>query len=79
MKETKMEFVEKARQAASAAELLALAKEHGIRLDEAEANAMFEKLAELSDEEIEMAAGGQLRRRLEEPWEPVEPAEPNFI
>lgn len=55
------ELIEKAKQAKSAEELLALAKENGIELSEDEAKAYFEQLnksGELSDDELDNVAGG---------------------
>ncbi|MDO4338246.1 MAG: Nif11-like leader peptide family RiPP precursor [Eubacteriales bacterium] len=54
------EQLEKAKQAKSAEELLALAKENGIELTEEKARAFYGKLSseELADEELENAVGG---------------------
>lgn len=55
------ELFEKARGTNSPEELLALAKENGIELDEKEAKVFFEQLhnsEELSDEELNNVAGG---------------------
>ncbi|MCM1023705.1 MAG: Nif11-like leader peptide family RiPP precursor [Prevotella sp.] len=55
------ELIEKARQAKSAEELSALAKENGIELSEDETKAYFEQLnksGELSDDELDSVAGG---------------------
>lgn len=55
------EFIEKARSAKSADELLKLAEENGMKLSEEEANVYFEKInnsAELSDEELSKVVGG---------------------
>ncbi len=55
------ELLEKARQANSPEELLALAKENGYPLDEEGAKAYFEQLhtvGELSDDELDNVAGG---------------------
>lgn len=59
------EFLEKAKKAASAEELLALAKENGVELSEAEAAAYFKELnhadeqsGELPDASLEQVAGG---------------------
>lgn len=55
------ELIEKARQAKSAEEILALAKEHGIEMSEEAAEAHFEKLSgsgEMSDEELDNVSGG---------------------
>ena len=55
------ELIEKAKQAKSAEELLALAKENNIELTEDEAKEYFEwlnKQGELSDEELDNVSGG---------------------
>ena len=55
------ELIEKARQANSPEELLALAKESGIELSEDKAKEYFEQLnrsGELSDEELDNVSGG---------------------
>lgn len=55
------ELIEKARQANSPEELLALAKENGIELSEDEVKEYFERLnnsGELSDEELDNVSGG---------------------
>ncbi len=55
------ELLEKARQANSPDELLALAKENGIELSETSAEEYFEKLhrsGEMSEEELENVSGG---------------------
>ena len=55
------ELIEKARQAKSHEELIALAKENGIELSEDKAKEYFERLnlsGELSDEELDNVAGG---------------------
>lgn len=55
------EMILKAKQAKSAAELLALAKENGVEMTEENANKYFEQLhksGELSDEELDNVAGG---------------------
>lgn len=55
------ELIEKARQAKSHEELIALAKENGIELSEDKAKEYFEKLSasgELSDDELNNIAGG---------------------
>ena len=55
------ELIEKARQAKSPEELLALAKENNYDFNEEQANAYFEQLnksGELSDNELENVAGG---------------------
>lgn len=57
------ELIERAKQAGSAEELLALAKENGVKLTAEEAQEVYEMWhasAELSDEELENAAGGSL-------------------
>ena len=55
-------FIEKAKQAQSPAELIALAKESGMEMTEEQAKAYFEKLNskadELSDDELDNVAGG---------------------
>lgn len=55
------ELIEKAKQAKSAEELLAMAKENGIEMTEEAAKANFDKLnksGELSDEELDNVSGG---------------------
>lgn len=55
------ELIEKAKQAKSAEELAALAKENGIDISDDEAEEYFERLnksGELSDEELDGVAGG---------------------
>ena len=55
------EMIQKAKEAKSAEELLALAKENDIELTEEEAENLFDRLhatGELADEELENAAGG---------------------
>ncbi len=55
------ELIAKARSAKSAEELLALAKENGMELDEDGARAYFEQLnksGELSDDELDNVSGG---------------------
>ena len=55
------ELMEKARQAKSPEELLALARENDIQIPEERAKALFETLsssAELADEELDNVAGG---------------------
>ncbi len=56
------ELLEKAKQAKSAEELIALAKENGVELTAEEANTYFAKLnpknGELSDDELDQVAGG---------------------
>lgn len=56
------EFIDKAKQAQSLAELIALAKESGMEMTEKQAKAYFEKLNskadELSDDELDNVAGG---------------------
>ena len=56
------EFIEKAKQAQSPAELIALAKESGMEMTEEQAKTYFEKLNskadELSDDELDNVAGG---------------------
>ena len=63
--ETKItqEMIERAKQAGSAEELLALAKENGVEFTEEEAQLLYDRWnasLELSDEELENAAGGSL-------------------
>lgn len=56
------ELLEKAKQAASAEEILALAKENGVEMTKEQANACYAKLnptsGELSDDELDNVAGG---------------------
>ena len=55
------ELLEKARQAKSPEELLALAKENNIEISEEHAKALFERLngsEKLADEELDNVAGG---------------------
>lgn len=55
------EIIEKAKQAKSAEELMALAKENGIGITEEQAAEYFERLnrsGELSDDELDSVAGG---------------------
>ncbi|MCM1023706.1 MAG: hypothetical protein NC395_06565 [Prevotella sp.] len=55
------ELIEKARQAKSAEEILALAKENGISMTDETARAHFERLhnsGEMSDEELDNVSGG---------------------
>ena len=56
------ELIEKAKQAKSVEELLALAKENGMEITEEQANAYYAQLSpksgELSDEELDNVAGG---------------------
>ena len=53
------EMLEKAKEAKSAEELMALARENGIDLPEEKAEEVYRKLsAELSDEELDNVAGG---------------------
>ncbi len=55
------ELIEKAKQAKSAGEISALAKEHGVEMSEGTAKAYFEKLnssGEMSDEELDNVSGG---------------------
>ncbi len=55
------ELIEKAKQAKSAEEILALAKENGIEMTEGAAKAYFDKMSgsgELSDEELDNVSGG---------------------
>ncbi len=59
---TREELILKAKEAKSAEELLALAKENGMEMTEEEANAYFAQLnpvsGELSDDELDNVAGG---------------------
>ncbi len=58
------ERIEKARQASSAEEIIALAKEHGVGMSEEGAKAYFEKLnrsGEMSDDESDSVSGGGCR------------------
>ena len=59
------ELIEKAKQAKSVEELLALAKENGMEMTEEQANAYFSQLhptsGEIADEELENVAGGGCR------------------
>lgn len=55
------ELIEKAKQAKSAEEILALAKENGIEMTDEAAKAHFERLhnsGEISDEELDNVSGG---------------------
>lgn len=56
------ELIEKAKQAKSVKELLALAKENGMEMTEEQANAYYAQLSpksgELADDELENVAGG---------------------
>ncbi len=55
------ELIEKARQARSTEEIIALAKEHDIEMSEEGAKAYFEKLnssGEMSDDELDNVSGG---------------------
>lgn len=55
------DLIEKARQAKSAEELLALAKENGVEMSAEAAKAHFERLnqsGEISDEELDNVSGG---------------------
>ncbi len=55
------ELLEKAKQAKSAEELIALVKENGVEIPEDKAKALFEKLkGALSDEELDGVSGGGL-------------------
>lgn len=58
------ELLEKAKAAASAEELMALAKESGVEMTAEEAKAYFDRLhwsGELSDEELANVSGGFLK------------------
>lgn len=56
------ELLEKAKQAASAEEILALAKKNGVEMTEEQANACYAKInhtsGELSDDELDNVVGG---------------------
>lgn len=57
------ELIAKAKEAASAEELLALAKENNVEITEDEAKEYYDRLhatGELSDDELENAAGGMV-------------------
>ncbi len=57
----KEEFIAKLKEAKSADEILALAKENGIELDEEKAKELFAELnasGEISDDELDKVAGG---------------------
>ena len=59
----KEEFIAKLKGAKSADEILALAKENGIELDEEKAKELFAELnasGELSDDELDKVAGGNI-------------------
>ena len=60
------ELIAKAREAKSAEELLALAKENNVELTEEEAKAYFEqmnKTGELADDELDSVAGGGCHKK----------------
>ncbi len=66
------ELIEKAKQAKSAEELIALAKENGAQITEENAKAYFDKLnkaGELSDDELDNVAGGCGNNKEEKPSE----------
>lgn len=55
------ELIEKAREAGSAEELLALAKENGIKINEEQAKDCYDRLhitGELADDELDSVSGG---------------------
>ncbi len=59
----KEEFISKLKEAKSADEILALAKESGIELDEEKAKELFAELnasGELSDDDLDKVAGGNI-------------------
>ncbi len=59
----KEEFIAKLKEAKSADEILALAKENGIELSEDKAKELFSQLnasGELSDDDLEKVAGGNI-------------------
>ena len=59
----KEEFISKLKEAKSADEILALAKENGIELDEEKAKELFAELnasGELSDDDLDKVAGGNI-------------------
>ncbi len=59
----KEEFIAKLKEAKSADEILVLAKESGVELDEEKAKELFAELnasGELSDEELDKVAGGNI-------------------
>ena len=62
MENFNIELLEKAKQTKSAGELLALAKENGMEMNEEQANAYFAQLhpasGEMADDELENVAGG---------------------
>lgn len=62
MENLTQELIEKAKQAKSAEEILALAKENGIKMTEEEAKAYYAQLhpvsGEIADDELENVAGG---------------------
>lgn len=70
-KELTPQLLEKAKQAKTAEELLALAKENGVELTAEEANTYFAKLnvqnGELSDDELDSVAGGSNQCRDPQP------------
>ena len=93
MAEINKELLEKAEQAKSAEELIAIAKEYGLDIAEEDAAAYFEesdKSGELSDAELDNVAGGsdtglitvflkRLKRIREEPGIPEKPSIPNIF
>ena len=59
----KEELIAKLKEAKSSDEILALAKENGIELDEEKAKELFNQLnasGELSDDDLEKVAGGNI-------------------
>ena len=63
----KEELIAKLKEAKSADELLALAKENGIEIAPEKAKELFEQMnanGELSDEELDQVSGGDLKDKL---------------
>ena len=59
----KEEFIAKLKEAKSADEILVLAKESGVELDEEKAKELFRQLnatGELSDDDLDKVAGGRI-------------------
>ena len=59
----KEEFIAKLKEAKSADEILVLAKESGVELDEEKAKELFSQLnatGELSDDDLDKVAGGRI-------------------
>ena len=59
------ELIEKAKQAKSAEELIALAKENGAELSAEEAQKLFDSICDgtLTDDDLEKVSGGRIMRR----------------